>query len=500
MRKSITLIAVVNFLIILVLYFLKQVWAISYLDATDIEIYYPRFFSSLIFAKAYLPFDVVSECAGKLFVCLMLFSFVFNVVYLFAIIKKHKDAKTASLFFISLTFSFILLEIVLRLYDFKPGLHTWNKYFVFTDNLILYKGFVADENGIFKIDKATGKIISERILKKQKVINENETTEIYGIIHDFVDVKNREVHNDFSKKFISILNKPEEKWSPLDAAIVNYINCPINDDGFRSISFEKFNNTKPSILLLGDSFTWGHTTKNKTNSFADILLSKGYTVYNTGITGTDVAQYLAIAKKYIPILKPDYVIVNFYIGNDITYYKRDVKPYQPVFYCTNAGNIMACPFGNCFLNAETAFNSLLNQWKIPTNNRINLLFTKTTLTSILWSLLHKIDLIPYLSISNNAVQQNNINKYKTPYSNVELKEIEKIAVENQSKFVLSSIPEIYIFSEKKAKDFSDLFTDIDFIEMKTNKLHYNLRNAHFNERGHEKYAEFLDSIITNTEK
>ena len=66
---------------------------------------------------------------------------------------------------------------------------------------------------------------------------------------------------------------------------------------------------KKKVLMLGDSFLYGHSAENFTSSFANNLLAKGYYVYNTGISGADVTQYKAIADKYIPIIPMKEIII-----------------------------------------------------------------------------------------------------------------------------------------------------------------------------------------------
>ena len=98
-----------------------------------------------------------------------------------------------------------------------------------------------------------------------------------------------------------------------------------NKDGF--VDRDEFvessvENNAFRILLLGDSFAAGAaaTYKPGGKGFADILedeLKKAMkaVVWNTGIPGIGQKQQLLALKKYSPILKPDVVVLAFYIND-----------------------------------------------------------------------------------------------------------------------------------------------------------------------------------------
>jgi lysophospholipase L1-like esterase len=355
------------------------------------------------------------------------------------------------------------------------------------------KGYYSDTNGIFKIDSFTRLEIKRNISSGNKNLGEWQINEVYSLASENIEIINGEVNNEFSSLYKRIIKKDTLTLSDFEKGIIEYVNCPINQDGFKSIPFKQYKSEKPKVLLLGDSFTWGHSTSHKSYSFADQLLAKEYVIYNASITATDVAQYLAIAKKYISLLKPDFVIVNFYLGNDITYYKREPLQNAPVFFYTNAGVLMACPHGKYFENADSAYNFYLNQWSIPENdNIINKIMSKTVLTTLCWRLLLKLEITNYGKSYIAAYYQDaEIRKYSFPYCNVELEEINRISNENDAKFILSSIPEVYTNTFNTKKNFPDLFEGLDFIEMDVTKEDYKLDDGHFNNLGHKRYADFL---------
>ena len=436
---------------------------------------------------------IVFNNTNTFFIGWMVLVLLFNTATIFLYAKYYNKKKEILLAFFVFILAVVLSEKVLRMNDFEPGRHTNIRYFTPVDTLKLLKGYYSDYNGIFKIDSFASLEIERNISSGNKNLEKSQINELYSLASENIGIINGEVNNEFSNLYKRITKKDTLTLSDLEKGIIEYVNCPINQDGFKSIPFKQYKSKKPKILLLGDSFTWGHSTSHKSYSFADQLLAKEYVVYNASITATDVAQYLAVAKKYIPLLQPDFVIVNFYLGNDITYYKRESLPTAPVFFYTNAGVLMACPHGKYFENAGSAYNFYLNQWSIPENdNIINKLMSKNVLTTLCWRLLLKLEVINY-GKSNVAVYYQNAEKrkYSFPYCNVELQEIKKISSENGAKFILSSIPEVYKHLFNTKKEFPDLFEGLEYVEMNVSKSDYKLDDGHFNNFGHRRYAEFL---------
>lgn len=110
----------------------------------------------------------------------------------------------------------------------------------------------------------------------------------------------------------------------------------VNDDGFPSRDFQnpRCPDSMPKVLFLGDSYTWG-ANADWGKSFASLTDSAGYCTFNTGMPSTDPAQYAGVAKKYVPILQPDIVLLMFCMDNDVMDCERPLVPNHPVFYATD---------------------------------------------------------------------------------------------------------------------------------------------------------------------
>ncbi|MFQ5900924.1 MAG: SGNH/GDSL hydrolase family protein [Thermodesulfobacteriota bacterium] len=97
----------------------------------------------------------------------------------------------------------------------------------------------------------------------------------------------------------------------------------INSTGFHDVEHDKKNSDKTQrIVVIGDSFTAAiHVERSKgwTQTLKQRLHKIDYPsvdVVNLGLDGTGTNVHLAILKQYLPILRPDVVILAFY-KNDI---------------------------------------------------------------------------------------------------------------------------------------------------------------------------------------
>ena len=102
----------------------------------------------------------------------------------------------------------------------------------------------------------------------------------------------------------------------------------INNIGLRDENLSPQTN-QDNILMIGDSFTFGSGV-NGDETFTEILedkmsrieSKKGWKVWNAGHVGYSIGNYYLLLKKFAPILKPKLVVVNIFVGNDITEIRR----------------------------------------------------------------------------------------------------------------------------------------------------------------------------------
>lgn len=141
----------------------------------------------------------------------------------------------------------------------------------------------------------------------------------------------------------------------------------INSEGFRSPEFDAAPPGDRRVLLIGDSYGWGHSARPLTNCFADRLNAlSGVTVFNLSIPGTGPDQYAAVAQKYVPIARPDDVVVAVYLGNDINQklaptHLEFKDPARKRWYVTNAGIFPAVDAEGRLLPPEAAYAQAANR-------------------------------------------------------------------------------------------------------------------------------------------
>lgn len=401
----------------------------------------------------------------------------------------------------------ILSEFTLRLYGYKPGRVQNTMGINEVDTLIQLKGITANELTVTHFDTMPRSIMRSYITGdsqeplKQLYNQDYWQWEYMELAKDYSNVLNGTNNSAFTRFAQTILNKPINSRSDFDSAVLNYVYCPINEFGFRSMSFRDKSSRK-RILLLGDSFTYGYNAVNKSNSFADILITKGYEVYNTGIGGSDPPQYLSVAKEFIPIYRPDFVIANICLGNDCDKDSQVYNAYQPHHYVTNAGWLESCPMGVNLSSPEEAYKIVLSTYYIPMTGWFNVLCSKTCISTMLWSAYNR-----FILKSNNIkpccnlVERSSPFQLTEPYVNMIMKKVEKICTENGSTLIVSIIPNCTTTEGNQyklffVKDFDKLFTNQRYFEPHNLSVSdYGPNNSHFNEQGHAKYAHFLSTIL-----
>ncbi|MEX0812890.1 MAG: hypothetical protein WD048_11795 [Chitinophagales bacterium] len=421
----------------------------------------------------------------------------------------------------------------MRSNNYEPGIFKVYKGFEKVDTLITYNTYVTDESGIYKFNR----LISDSLSKYFNIsANEMEHSELgetlkwghedikeiyqqFGQLRMQVfqsknkdrlnNTKTKDTHNwdtEFPITVKHLYHSPAESRSNWSELILTYLEKPFNRDGFRSIPFDTVKSNRPKVLLLGDSFVYGMSAEPYFNSFSDILLARGYIVYNTGISGTDPAQYAAVAKKYIPLLNPDIVILNFYQGNDLMPFSRKVASGRTHEHHTNAGFIFSYPKGE-YLNPEEAYNYYRSIVSIPDTekNTFNKICSKSVILSLLWGLLYELDIVDHNEHTRYTELNLNSTKYEksiitAPY----VSGIQKVCNETNTPLINIVIPEknyinIFgyylgytslsekvldkLFSKKKYYYPEALFTNSDY------------SGSHFNNKGSLRYANYLDSLI-----
>ncbi len=426
------------------------------------------------------------------------------------------------------TFSFLLTlfiaEIVLRIMGAQPGVYNFSKEFKVVDSLLLFKNFTIDEAGIYKFSSLVTdsypsyfnyeKGILENTQLRQQIAEIDRFDMVYS---DFAQLKNRECcsspiirykqweWDNAGESLLQHVYDSISKFQEQDAwgrAILNYVEHPLNTEGFRSIAFRNDTTTRKKIFIIGDSYVYGMSACPFHASFTDNLLAQGYMLYAAGIPGTDPAQYAAIAEKYIPIINPDLVVMCFYEGNDYMPFDRSCSPQHPLEYLTNAGFYQSSPFGK-FMTLHESYNYYKALNTIPNQSLsvLNGIMAKTTITSLLWGALLNVGFVKHEGVAMSKKRLDEMEKKRSPlHTSKHILAFNNACKKNNVRVLYSVIPQkedgrfpntyYTTFDSTKA---ASVFGSIPFIQPKglIRNKHYSTKDTHFNSIGAGFYSDFL---------
>jgi hypothetical protein len=83
--------------------------------------------------------------------------------------------------------------------------------------------------------------------------------------------------------------------------------------GFRNDSVPQ----RPDIVTIGDSFAYGYLAPKATNWPSVVGRQTGLSVYNVSMGAWGPSQYACAMKVYAAALKPKFVVISLYLGNDV---------------------------------------------------------------------------------------------------------------------------------------------------------------------------------------
>ncbi len=378
-----------------------------------------------------------------------------------------------------------------------PGIGQTQGTFRKVDTLINTIGQISDSEGIFKFDyKAVSKLEKEIKTDGSVAYSSKRENQYYGqLLNTYQEkdyLKDPSITFDFANYYRNL--SVHQHLNDLETAIVEYSNHPINTEGFRSIAFRNYKTKAKKILLLGDSFTFGQAPKYLFQSFADYLLTKGLIIFNTGITSTDPPQYLLIAKEFIPKLRPDYVIVNLCLANDVYYYIKKQPALTPLLFSTNAGNLMAYSDGGNFApSGKAAYDNIIAQTSIHAKKGILYpLYMNTAIGTVVWQFLNKMG-ITEAETSNTPVR--NVETMSYPSCNDDLKAIKDIADSNNCKLLIIAIPSYQDTGLIQVNHFPNLLKGMEYYTPPVTMADYENKTRHYNEYGHKKHGDLILKLI-----
>lgn len=269
-----------------------------------------------------------------------------------------------------------------------------------------------------------------------------------------------------------------------------------NSDGFRSCEFNHSAENKTTVLFIGDSFTFGFDAQPFDRSFVDLVgqINPCIHALNAGIPGADLATYAKVADLYIPKVQPDIVIVCLYV-NDMVFYPKKIIPGEiNDIYMTDKGvlfkenNFYKKDSIQVFDNHEEAYRALLSDF---TTNYIQPKRLK-------WILEHSVLLAQVYEWLDLSWSQ----RFGTIYEKVNhaqyyTEQIKETAIANGAVPIFTIIPHRSNLDKADNLElFQQMVTDTLYFPKGIAESHYGTSpRIHFNNRGHQFYAQFLNEVL-----
>jgi lysophospholipase L1-like esterase len=235
--------------------------------------------------------------------------------------------------------------------------------------------------------------------------------------------------------------------------------------------------TKKRYLLLGDSFAFGMGV-NESEAFPQKMGSffgeKYHNVINAGVIGQTIDDAYMYLKNEGIKLQPDFIIYNFFVGNDVTELRRhewiknnkdEVVQVKDTILEVNDMNmlqhIQSQEPSSYFLYWMTQKISLIQQkyFEKPSPD--------PTLT---W---------PVFLADNNSVQDIQINEYWWRYEEM-LKKMQELSVKNNIPFIVSIIPMDVQVSHSYWKKYPGMPFDEESFKMKRPQEYMKLLGKRYN--------------------
>ncbi len=270
---------------------------------------------------------------------------------------------------------------------------------------------------------------------------------------------------------------------PWDPALV------IHDDGFRGHPFVPAPEGRRSVFFVGDSFAWGASARPLTESFPDLVERAGWHVWNGGMPGAEPDQYLAVAQRFLPVTRPEAVVVTFYMGNDVMYDRRKLRPWQNKYHVTNAGWLNPFLDGDYLGDAQATYDYYVRRYAVPPGPARRV-FGSTALGTRLYAWLRPPD--PQVEARQRGARERWTGH---PVSHEYLAGIEALCRALGSRFLLVVIPRHDQIAGLQAAA-TPVFPDLQWTAPSLQREDYNeWPDGHLRNAGHRKVADHVLALL-----
>lgn len=232
--------------------------------------------------------------------------------------------------------------------------------------------------------------------------------------------------------------KPNKTFFIKDRQGESTFHFSTNSDGFRSSTLT---NGKQKLMFIGDSFTfsWG---ENKENAYYYLIGKKlNASISNYGVLSYGTDQELLTLKNYIKKEHPDKVILTMYIGNDFDdnyVIAKEGQCVRKTFFTLNGSQLIH--------NTENIKNCK--------DDLIKSIYAFSSINSKFFKLATTLLIKLYANFQEKPNYSEKAEIEKIQLTSAILKEIKKVAMENNAQlYIFSVASEEYVLEQK-----SDLVT------------------------------------------
>lgn len=217
-------------------------------------------------------------------------------------------------------------------------------------------------------------------------------------------------------------------------------------------------------------------------------------------------QYRLAAETYLPELLPDHAVVSVCLVTDNLEFMRKPSPGIPLYFTTNAGWLSSQRSlseggepNRLFRSAEEAYLFYLNRYTLlgPEAGWAARYASRLAVTTAVWRLIKR----PVQPVEMPAPEDPGVHTYRC------LSDIARLCDSLGIGFTLAGIPPMPLVREGVSIPeiramHNDMFRDLELRlpgniapdDYATGPL-YGVDDIHFNDSGHAKFANFLDSLL-----
>jgi len=157
--------------------------------------------------------------------------------------------------------------------------------------------------------------------------------------------------------------KANKLLSVYEAESARFVDIHTNSLGFRDLEHAKGKSSKKRVVILGDSFVAGFSVDFKDNlsqvceRYLNEHSQHEWEVINLGVAGFGTAQEMIAYREYGRLFHPDYVVLAFFSGNDVSDNSSELSTNPRIYFTLDRnGNLVQEPYNQLRSRASSFLN------------------------------------------------------------------------------------------------------------------------------------------------